>query len=228
MTLKDVLQFLRELAANNNRVWFNDHKDIYQQVKATTEELCRKLVDVVSETDSRARWLTPANCMYRIYRDTRFSPDKTPYKTHIGIFINPPLGKKGPTCGYYLHIEPNNCFFCAGTIGLPGNVITAIRKSIYDEIDEYRSIVEDPAFKKYFTQLGEDPLKTAPKGFPKDWGYLDYVRPRNFIAMMPLTHKFICRKDLVTALREPIVQAGRFNRFVNYTIEEMLLTNPQS
>lgn len=218
--MEDILHFLKELKENNNREWFNANKDWYQRVRGSAENLCIRLIEEISKVDKDAERLQIRDCMYRIYRDTRFSADKTPYKTHIGIFVNPPYGKKSLTCGYYLHIEPGNCFFCAGTIGLPSKTVTAIRQSIYDEIDEYREIVENDEFKRCFPVLGEDFLKTVPKGFSKDWEYIDYVRPRNFVAYGGLTDKEMCNPKLIENLRPAIRQAKRFNDFMNYTIIE--------
>jgi len=222
--MNQVIDFLRELRLNNNRQWFNANKERYLEAKAFAEQLCEQLIAVITSFDPRAALLTPADCMYRIYRDTRFSADKTPYKTHIGIFINPPYGKKSPTCGYYLHIEPDNCFLCAGTICLPTKTIQAIRQSIYDDIDEYRSIVESPEFTCCYTKLGDNFLKTAPKGFPKDWPYIDYIRPRDFMALQSLTNDFMCRPSLADSLAESLRQAKRFNDFINFTIEQMMLS----
>ena len=112
--MKTVISFLRSLRRHNDRIWFNEHKDQYLAVKDRIEVLTARLIAGVSEFDPEASRLRPADCLYRIYRDTRFSADKTPYKTHIGIYINPPGGKKSPTCGYYLHLEPDNCLVAGG------------------------------------------------------------------------------------------------------------------
>ncbi len=219
--MKKTLKFLRSLRRHNDREWFNAHKEEYLEVKAYIEEgLASELISQVALVDPSAVCLSAADCTYRIYRDTRFSSDKTPYKTHIGIFINPPGGKKSMTCGYYLHIEPGNCFFAAGTIGLPSPVVKAIRRSIYDEIDEYRSIVESDGFRRVFPNLGENPVKTAPQGIPRDWKYLDYVRPRDFIARGPLAEESMLSADLPHELAPYISEAKRFNDFINYTITE--------
>lgn len=87
--MKRTLEFLRQLAANNDREWFNAHKDEYLEVKADVEAFTQKLIDAVAELEPHAGTLRPSDCLYRIYRDTRFSADKSPYKTHIGIYINP-------------------------------------------------------------------------------------------------------------------------------------------
>lgn len=218
--MKEIIDFLKDLAANNNRDWFSTNKERYLMVRESIEALASLMIAAVAEVDPEAGHLTVADCTYRIYRDTRFSPDKTPYKTHIGIFVNPPYGKKGLTGGYYLHIEPGNCMFAAGNICHPAPVLKAIRKAIFDNIDEYISIVEDKAFKKIFPTVGENPLKTAPKGFPKDWEHINYIRPKDYIACKFLNEEDISDKNIIDTLRPVIKQAARYNNFLNFTIED--------
>ena len=219
--MKEILGFLRELERNNNREWFHANKPRYDEVKQRIDDLAMRLIAAVATVDPEAALLTPRDCTYRIYRDTRFSADKTPYKTHIGIFINPPGGKKSLTCGYYLHLEPDKSFFAAGTICLPSPVIRAIRRSIYDNVDEYRSIVEDPQFTSLFPKVGENPVKTVPQGFPKDCEYIDLIRPRDYMASSDvLPDASLDCGRLPEMLLDFIRQAHRFNRFMNYTIED--------
>lgn len=217
--MKKTLKFLRSLRQHNDREWFNTHKEEYLEVKEEVERLTLELIAAVTTVDPEAARLRVADCTYRIYRDTRFSSDKTPYKTHIGIFVNPPGGKKSMTCGYYLHLEPDNCFFAAGTVCLPSPVVKRIRQSIYDEIDEYRSIVESPEFREWFTTVGENPVKTAPQGFPRDWEFIDYIRPRDFVTSTPLSDENVVVPGLAERLLPPIRQAKRFNDFINFSIE---------
>lgn len=221
--MKQILEFLKSLAANNNREWFADNKDKYLYIKSRCEDVAANLILAVAEYAPDAAKLSVADCTYRIYRDTRFSPDKTPYKTHFGIFVNPPFGKKSPTAGYYLHIEPGNCMFAAGNICHPSPVLKAIRQAIYDNTDEYIGIVESPEFKQYFKTVGENPLKTAPKGFPKDWEFADYIKPRDFIACVRLSDTEICSGRIGDILRPIIAQSKRFNDFMNYTIEDFVI-----
>ena len=218
--MKEILDFLKRLSRNNNREWFNSHKDEYLKVKTRVDELTMQLIMAVASFDPEAAYLTPADCTYRIYRDTRFSADKTPYKTHIGIFINPPYGKKVNRMGYYLHIEPENCLLAAGTVCLPPKTVTAIRQSIYDNIDEYLAIIENPAFKKAYPEVGENCLKTAPKGIPRDWEHIALVRPRDYVATHRLEDSELCRQDFVAAAREIFSLAKPFNDFINFAIDD--------
>lgn len=222
--MKDIgylLDFLSRLARNNDREWLATHRDEYLRVMAIRDSFAEELLRLVAQTDSRASLLRPKDCCYRLCRDTRFSADKTPFKTHIGIFICPPYGKKSPYCGYYFHLEPGNCFFAAGTIGWDGRILAAVRKSIYDEIDEYRSIVESREFRSCFGFPGENPLKTAPKGFDRNWEYIGYVRPRDFVASSPGIESLYRDAD-ISSLEPYIRQAKRFNDFLNYAVEEAI------
>lgn len=214
-----VYEFLKDLARNNNREWFNGHKERYQGVKEEIDEATRQLIELVAHYDARATLLTVANCTYRIYRDTRFSQDKTPYKNHIGIFVNPPLGKKSLTAGYYLHIEPGQTAIYGGSYYMPPDLLRELRNEIYANVDEYRAIVEAPEFKKLFPTVGYDPLKTAPKGFPKDWPYIDYLKPRMFGVSAPLADDFLERHG-IEGLDPYIKQIHRLNTFYNYTLDK--------
>ena len=220
--MEKTISFLKALAANNCREWFALHKEEYMEVKKRVDDLAGLLIGLVAEEESEAARFRPSDVTYRIYRDTRFSNDKTPYKTHIGIFINPPGGKKSMRCGYYFHIEPGACMVCAGNMPLPGVLTRAIRQSIYDETEEYLSIVKSPEFTKYFPVVGSDFLKTAPKGFPRDWEHIDLLRSKDFSVTMQVENDYLRQEGLASRLRPVIRQMKRFNDFINFAIDEAL------
>lgn len=114
MDIPGILDFLKVLAANNNREWFQEHKAEYLSVQADFEELLAGVIARLSPWDESVAHVLPRDCTYRIYRDVRFSSDKSPYKTHIGGYINA-RGKKSNHCGYYLHLEPGNCMLAGGS-----------------------------------------------------------------------------------------------------------------
>ena len=218
--MEEVLNFLKELSLNNNKVWFDRNKVKYQWVKEYIESFSQKLLNGISEFDEQAKFLSPKDCTYRIYRDTRFSQDKTPYKTHIGIFINPPFGKKSFRMGYYLHLEPGNCMIGVGNVCLPPTLITRIRKSIKDNIEEYLEIIENPEFKKIYKKIGENLLKSAPKGFSKDWKYIELVRPKDYYSSHNLTDREVIAKNFLKKA-VGIFKIGKpFMDFINYTVDE--------
>lgn len=106
-------------------------------------------------------------------------------------------------------------------------MLKAIRQSVFDEIEEYRSIVESKDFISLFDTIGDDPLKTAPKGFPKDWKYIDYLKPRNFCSSGTIDEKRLCTVDTSDLLRPYFKQAKRFDDFINYAIDECVEKNPK-
>lgn len=218
--MEELLSFLRELRVNNNRDWFEKNKSRYISIREYVDNLTQNLLNGISEFDPHAKYLSPKDCTYRIYRDTRFSSDKTPYKTHIGIFINPPYGKKSMRMGYYLHLEPDNCSIGVGNVCLPSKLITSIRESIRDNIDEYLNIIENPDFKKCFKKVGENPVKTAPKGFSKDWQYIELVKPKDYYTFHPLKDKEMKSENFTKKMIEIFKTGKPFMDFINYTIDE--------
>ncbi len=219
MNTSIIFRFLKELSENNNREWFNEHRQTYTEVQAEFQKLLTVIIDRISLFDESIRGIAAGDCTYRIYRDTRFSSDKTPYKTHIGGYINA-KGKKSDHCGYYVHLEPGNCMLAGGSLCLPPKVLKAVRQSIYDNIEEYRSIVEDPAFKKFYPVVGENFLKTAPKGFPKDFKYIDYLKCKEFVCSYQVPDDFFTSPDLLDRTEEAFRQFKRFSDFLNYTIDD--------
>lgn len=138
--MKRILDFLRELQEHNDREWFETHRTEYLRVKAATEEFAARLIAGIASFDSTVGNLIPKECTYRIYRDIRFSSDKRPYKSHIGIFISPG-GKKSGHSGYYLHIEPEHPERSDGTPSGGPMLVTglympepAVLKSVREEI----------------------------------------------------------------------------------------------
>lgn len=219
MNIPTIFQFLKELSVNNNREWFNEHKDDYLKAQVEFENLLTVIINQIALFDEDIKGVQAKDCTYRIYRDTRFSPDKTPYKIHFGGYINA-KGKKSEHCGYYVHLQLGNCLLAGGSLCPPPNILKALRQSVYDNIDEYLSIVEDPAFKKYFPVIGENFLKTAPKGFPKDFKYIDYLKCKEFICSCQVPDEFFLDKNMLANVSDIFMQLKRFSDFTNYTIDE--------
>ena len=214
-----IFDFLRQLAANNNREWFVEHKAMYQAATQEFDKLLAVLIARIGEFDSSIRHLQPKDCTYRIYRDLRFSPDKTPYKIHFGGFISA-KGKKSLHCGYYFHLQPEGSLYAGGTYGLTPKQLQEIRYSIFDGIEEYRKIVENKHFKRLFPSIGEAQLKSAPKGFPKDFPYMELLKPKDFTVWKYLDDSFFQQPDFVDSLVEYAKASKPFLDFLNYTIDD--------
>lgn len=219
--MKEILDFLGDLKRNNDREWFGANKDRYLNAKAKVELITANLIARIASFDPGASRLTPSECLYRIYRDTRFSANKTPYKTHFGVYINPPYGKKDLRCGYYLHIEPGNTLVAGGFWCPDAGMLKRVRQDIYDNVDEYLEIIENPGFKKLFPTVGDNLLKTAPKGFPKDWPHIELLKPRDFTAYSRLTDRQALSKGFPDLVIERMQALVPLNAFFNYTIESI-------
>ena len=219
MNIPVIFRFLKDLAANNNREWFNTHRDYYEEARQEFETLLGTVIARISLFDESIRGVQPKDCTYRIYRDTRFTEDKTPYKIYLGGYINA-HGKKSDHCGYYLHLQPDNCLLAGGSYCPPPPLLRALRQAVYDNMDEFRSIVEDPAFKQYFPVIGENFLKNAPKGFPKDYPYLKYLQCKEYTICCNVSDDFFLTPSFLDRADDIFKQMKRFADFVNYTIDD--------
>ena len=220
MNIGDIIDYLKRLSANNDRSWFLAHKEEYLAVKQAYDDVVAAAIGRIALFDESVAHLSPSDCTYRIYRDTRFSKDKSPYKNHLGAYINS-WGKKSNHCGYYIHIEPGNCMFAGGGWGLPPAMLKAVRQSIIDNIDEFMEIVEDPEFKKYFPVLGEEHLKVMPKGFPKDFAYPEYIKCKDYVTWCNISDEEACSSGFFDKMEDVFRQLKRLSDFMNYTIDEM-------
>ena len=217
--MKNVFNFLKDLRANNNRDWFNNNRNRYIESKHIIDTFTSQLIAAIADVEPEIAHLTPTDCTYRIYRDTRFSLDKTPYKTHFGIFIAPG-GKKSVKAGHYIHIEPGNCLYGGGCWCPPAPILKAIRQDIYDNVDEYLEIIDNNCFKRLFPTVGSDPLKTAPKGYPKDWEYIDLIKPRDYTVISPLSDSVFTETNAIEQLKVYARTLQPLNDFLNFTIGE--------
>ena len=192
MDTKKILGFLSQVAANNNREWFHAHKDDYEAARTEWERGVEQALERIRSFDAEIVPLTVKDCVYRFYRDTRFSPDKSPYKNHFGAYICA-KGKKALRGGYYVHLQPGECLLAAGGYWLPTNILTACRNELMANEEEWLRCVESPEFIKFFGApesaswdspqgFGLEKLKTCPSGFPRDYQYVKYLRLKNYCA----------------------------------------------
>lgn len=217
------LQFLVKLKKNNSREWFNWHRDDYENAKDNFIELVNKILAEVGKLDQDLSVLTYKDCIFRINRDVRFSKNKDPYKTNMAAYFVKG-GKKSWLAGYYFHCEPGGKSFIGG--GLYGGEPDQIKK-VRQEIDynwtEFKSILENKAFKKTFGDLSREEgmsLVREPKGYDKDNPAIDYIKLKNFIVSVPVSDEELTTpqlaKKIVTsfAIMQPLLQ------FLNRAMED--------
>ena len=221
MPIKNIIHFINELKINNNREWFAENKTWYEQVRVEFEQLSKNLIVEISKFDPEIKNLEVKDCIFRIYRDTRFSHDKTPYKTHFGVFIASAGGRKSQRAGYYLHLDPAGCFVAVGVWCPEPILLKALRQSVYDNIDELNEIRSNPDFSRYFTAFfEEDKLKNVPSGFPKDFPDAELLKLKHYLVEYQLDEPMLNTENFVPKLADILKQAYPFNQFLNYTVDE--------
>lgn len=197
MIKPSTLQFLNDLKQNNERPWFQDHKESYLDAKKDFEQFIQRLLLELTVLDSDYGKLSVKDCVFRIYRDIRFSKNKTPYKVHLAAGINKG-GKKVHFPGFHVHIEPEN-FYLGGGIWRPDKeALYKIRQEIDYNTEEFRAIIEKNTFKKMFGALDtNDKLKRPPRGYEKTNPAIDYLKLKSIIAHCTLEEKDVVNKGLV-------------------------------
>jgi uncharacterized protein (TIGR02453 family) len=178
---KEGITFLRQLKKNNNREWFAGHKAAYEEyvrlpMQCLLSSLRGPMADIASEID-----IDPRKNIFRIYRDTRFSKNKAPYKTHVAAILHP-NGHWESNAGFYVHIEPEGIYAGGGIYMPDGNQLKKIRKAIAERGDEFQSIVGGKKFKKNFHGLEGNKLQRAPLGYPVDHPMIEWLKYKQFYA----------------------------------------------
>lgn len=218
--MKEVIAFLSQLQQNNNREWFNEHKNEFLQVQARFNDFMEKLIKGIAGFDENISGLTVKDCTYRIYRDTRFSSDKTPYKCHMGAFINPG-GKKSGYAGYYFQVGatdegfPNGNMLASGDYCFEPAVMKILREDICNGEGDFDRIVKQA---KPFQIDSSEMLKRNPSGFPADAPYPEYLRLKTFCLTYQPGRSFMYSDHLLEELIELFRPTQPFLEYINRAI----------
>jgi uncharacterized protein (TIGR02453 family) len=213
---RDGISFMKRLKRNNNRPWFEKHKDEYETlVKLPMQSLIAALqphFDVFApEFD-----IHPKRSLFRIYRDVRFSKDKTPYKTHAAahfVLRGKPKGVEGS--GYYLHIEPGEVFLGGGVYMPDGDQLKKIRKAIAAQPDRFLSILEQKQLKKTFKRLQGEKLQRVPQGYEPDHPMAEWLKFKQFFVWVEWGEARCFREKFVSDVAEVFEAATPLVRFLN-------------
>lgn len=221
MLQTNTIPFLTDLASNNNKAWFDKNKGRYTEALNEFKDFIDQLIPHLAKIDPSINGLTSKDCVYRIYRDVRFSKDKTPYKTHFGAHMAPG-GRKSKKAGFYVHVEPTGNSMVGGGIYMPeAPILKAIRNEIYQVPEELIEITEEPNFKKYFGKLWQDnKLKTAPKGFPKDFEHIELLKLKSFVVGYTPSIKEVASNNFLEKLVDVFNVMYPLNRLLNTIIDD--------
>jgi uncharacterized protein (TIGR02453 family) len=204
---KIVIDFLNELNQNNNREWFQQHKNQYDEAKREVELFVNSIIPGIAKFDEAVKFVEAKDCIFRIFRDVRFAKDKSPYKVNMGAWISQ-AGRKSAGPGYYIHIQPGASFLAAG-VYMPEPVqLKKIRNEIFYNVVEFKAILNEKQLKKQSNGLLEDDkVKLAPRDFPKDFPDIDLLKYKHY--------------TLSQAIQDEIVTSDHFPEMVLMSFKTM-------
>lgn len=215
---KGTFQFLKGIKQNNNRDWLEANRPLYEASKKEMEALTAAMLKELIPFEPRFAATTPKSCLFRLNRDVRFSADKSPYKTAFGSYMSP-NGKNAYHGGYYLHIEPGNCFMAAGVWMPQGETIAKIRQEIDYNAADLEKIISNKSFKTTFPKIEGEQLKKAPKGYDPSHPAIDLLRYKSWT----VSHKFdqtdLLENDFSKQFGKIAKLAKPFNDFFTLAIE---------
>ena len=197
---KEGMDFLKKLKKNNNRPWFQKHKEIYDEsvrfpMQCLIASLSERMADIAPEIE-----FNPKKSIFRIYRDVRFSKNKAPYKTNIAASFGYRAKKKSAveTPGLYIGISPGEIYIGGGLYMPSGDQLKAIRKMMVEKPDEYLAIVDDKRFKREFDGIEGEKLAKAPLGYPKDHPMIEHLKHKQFFVGKEYDDESMClKKDFI-------------------------------
>lgn len=214
---KENLQFLKELKANNNREWFNEHKANYQEQHKNTIAFTDKVLSLLNKHDSIEN-VSGKKSLMRIYRDVRFSKDKSPYKTHwAGYFKRSTTQLRG---SYYFHLEPEGCFVGGGFWKPESSDMKLIREAMVADEKSLRNILSAKEFQDNFGDLGlhGERLKNVPRGYDKESSAGDLLRLKQFLIRKDFTKKEMLQPDFADKMDDTFKALRPFFDWMSYTL----------
>lgn len=212
-----ILSFLTDLKTNNNREWFEENKERYGQAHANFLDIVQSTIEGIGKFDLDIAHLEPKKCAYRIYRDVRFSKDKTPYKTHFGAEMAPG-GRRSGLAGYYIHIQPGESIVAGGVWHPAPDNLAKIRQEIDYNGEEFKNVLNSDEFKNAYGELRGEKLKRPPKGYEKDHPDIELIKFKDFLAYKELSDKEVKSKDYLNKMLRDLEILKPLNDFLNIAV----------
>lgn len=218
--MRPYIDFLSALSENNNKDWMDANKTWYQSTRAILLEDAEVLLQEMTILEPSLTAFKAKNCLFRQNRDVRFSANKNPYKTNFGIYFSP-TGKNSPGPGYYLQIQPSNSFL-AGGIWMPeADTLKKIRKEIDFSGAQLHQIEQAPSFKKLFSGIEGEKLKTSPRDYEASHPYIDYLKLKSFTVSHPISDQAILTGAFVKFALDGFYAMKPFIDFLSQALEEV-------
>ena len=215
--ISEVLDFLRQLSINNDRTWFKARKPQYDELRQAWEQDMGRLIGLVSEFFPEVRGLAVRDCVYRIYRDIRFSHDKSPYKNYFSGVIGKG-GRHTVRSSYYVHIGVEEMMLCGGIWWPEKPILDQLRGLIDAEPEEFLAIVNHPDVTSRYQWMSQS-LKTVPKGYPKDHPLARYLKMKEYLMAMHVTQDYFDCEDWVERVAGDLQPLKPLHDFLNYVFD---------
>jgi len=214
------IKFLKDLQKNNNKAWFDENRKIYEAAKADLLNLVTVLIPTISKFDETIGNLAAKDCTFRINRDVRFSKDKSPYKNNMAAYFSRG-GKKASVAGYYFHLEPGKSYAAGGFYSPMPPELAKIRQEIDYGFDEWKKIIHNKTFQKYFPEGvdGIDLLARPPKGYDENNPAIMYLKMKHLIVTHPLPDEALQSKSLVKDIAKTFETMKPMIDFLNRAVE---------
>ncbi len=221
--MEELFEFLDQLSRHNRREWFQENKGRYQACRERFEGVVTQLIAGIGSFEPALATLKASDCIYRIYRDVRFSPNKDPYKTHFAAYINLG-GKKSDYSGYYLHLSnnepgefyPHGCFLAAGDYVCQPEVLKILREDISAGQGDFEATLQNA---QDFYLDRSSALKRIPKGFSENDPYAPYIKLKNFCLIHPFDATLALQDDFVEKMTNLCRQAQPFLAYINRAVD---------
>lgn len=218
MNFEFILKFLKDLSKNNDRTWFEKNKPRYLEAKQGFEDFIAGLLKEMTKFDEGLAGLDPKKLPFRIYRDVRFSKDKSPYKVNMGAGFSP-NGKLVQEPGYYIHVEPGKSFVAGGIYMPDAGNLAKVRQEIDYNADKLMKVMNSKSFKKLFKGFDDfDKLKTMPKGYAKDHPHIELLKHKSFIVSYNYSDKDVTDKKFIKTVAAHAKEIKPLNDFIREAI----------
>lgn len=211
--------FLADLAENNRREWFEAHRPEYQALRGQFTAFVGEAIERTADFDERVRWKDPGDCIFRIYRDVRFSHDKSPYKTTFSAYVSE-QNRRGAPPGYYLEVDEKGVMLAAAGIWLPpADVLARLRASLAEHPERFERALRSRGFRKMFGELQGDRLSRPPRGYTADTPLIEHIKRKSYIVWRETDARQMSHDDALAYVLESFRTARPLVDWVRRVLE---------
>ena len=218
MLKKATFTFLKGLEKNNNKEWFDEHRDAYGDARLDFEAFVSNLMVEMTAIEPGLGNQKAKDTIFRIFRDVRFSKDKTPYKPHMSAYLSRE-GRKWEGAGYYIHAQPGKSFLAAGLWMPEAKLLKSLRQEIDYDLEGFEKILGEKSFKKHFAGIEGEALQKVPQGYSADNPAATYLKLKSFVVTHKIGDEYLTEKGGIKKIAAAFAAAKPFVDFFNRALD---------